>query len=335
MKNRLEMSVKRLFTLSIISFGLMTVLMALLAPILVSRFYPLPPDLGSAWYYWQLASTSTAARLSYWGGFILHLGTVLFLVSRVRHERASGPGMATRYHVMIWAANLGFVILHQLQTLVWYDGLAQDVPIWTSQGSVIVMLVLILFMMIPRRGLLWGRKFSVSNRLMYVVQAIHGPFIAFALIYTFWFHPMDGNWGLLSGFVYMFLLFIQLNLVHTKVHTNGSWIVLLEVFVAVHGTLITVYKEMEIWPMFLFGFLVLFFLTQMHTWRLRPVVRWSALGAFVLSIVAVYGLIRGFEHIYEISFIPVALYGGALALVLIGFVWDRIADRGYRERQGG
>ena len=32
----------------------------------------------------------------------------------------------------------------QKQTHIWYDGLAQDVPIWTSQFSVIIMLVIIL-----------------------------------------------------------------------------------------------------------------------------------------------------------------------------------------------
>ncbi len=42
---------------------------------------------------------------------------------------------------------------HLVQTWLWYDGLAQDVPIWSSQGSVIVMLVLILFLETPRRGL--------------------------------------------------------------------------------------------------------------------------------------------------------------------------------------
>ncbi len=327
-KKRLHtMSAWKLFQLSLVVFGVLTVLTALLTPLLVEKFYPLPPDLGSSWYGWQLATTTTAARISYWAGFVLHFGIVAAIAYRGKGMRPENPGGITRFNLQLFAVNVIFVALHLVQTHLWYDGLAKDVPIWTSQGSVIVMLVLILYMMIPRRGLLWGRVFPTSKRMQKLVGNIHGPFITFALIYTFWFHPMDGNWGLLSGFIYMFLLFIQLILFNTRVHFNGTWIVLLEFFVAVHGTLITVYKEMEIWPMFLFGFLVMFFLTQLHTWKVPTVGKWLALLAFIFSIAAVYGFVRGFNHIYEITFIPVALYGGALALVLIGFVWDRIADR--------
>lgn len=49
--------------------------------------------------------------------------------------------------------------------------------------------------------------------------------------------------GRLSGFLYMFLLFIQLGLFDTPLHFNRGRIVLFESFVAVHGTLITVHKH--------------------------------------------------------------------------------------------
>ena len=136
---------------------------------------------------------------------------------------------------------------------------------------------------------------------------------------------MEGNWGLISGFIYMFLLFIQLSLFDTPIHRNGAWIVLLEVFVAVHGTLITVYKHNPIWPMFLFGFLVMFVLTQIHTLKIPAWTRWLTLGLFIAAVVLVYGLIRGFGQVYEVSFIPVALYGGAVGLLALGVVIEKLA----------
>lgn len=66
-------------------------------------------------------------------------------------------GEDERRHYEFWKEHTGRDVkpgrLHLVQTWLWYDGLAQDVPIWSSQGSVIVMLVLILFLEMPRRGL--------------------------------------------------------------------------------------------------------------------------------------------------------------------------------------
>jgi hypothetical protein len=140
---------------------------------------------------------------------------------------------------------------------------------------------------------------------------------------------MDGNWGLISGFVYMFLLFIQLSYFNTPIHFMRWWVVLLESFVTIHAALITVYKDNPIWPMFLFGFLVMFFLTQIHTFRLSRPLRWFFLLLFVLSILGVYIFVRGITHIYEVTFIPLALYGGALFLLLLGILIEKVKRHGY------
>lgn len=318
-----SLSYRTVFLGSLAAFAALTVLTAALTPLLV-RFYPLLPDAGPSWYYWQLPSPTWYTRLSHWLGYGVHQLVVWALLLTRDHDRVRGTSVGRR-NLSILGVNLLFVCLHLVQTQLFYDGLAQDVPIWTSQGSVIVMLVLILFMMIPRRGLVWGRAFRAPARTLRFVQHWHGLFISWALVYTFWFHPMDGNWGLLSGFVYMFLLFIQLSLFDAPVHRNGTWIVVLEAFVAVHATLITVYKDNPIWPMFLFGFLTMFVLTQVHTWKLPSWAKWTVLGLFLAAIAAVYGFVRGFDHLYEVTFIPVALYGGTIGLLLLGLVVERIA----------
>ena len=66
------------------------------------------------------------------------------------------------------------LLLHILQTHLWYDGLAQDVPIWSSQYSVIVMLVLILFLMIPERGIFLGTKVRLPAPALGFIQRWHG-----------------------------------------------------------------------------------------------------------------------------------------------------------------
>lgn len=320
----LEPESRRIAWLGLGGFAILTAVTAALTPGIVDRFYPLPVDQGPAWYTWQLANATTLTRITYWTGYALHQLIVwaLLIRARILSERGEHP---RSLNAAVMAVNVAFVALHLLQTAIWYDGLAQDVPIWTSQGSVIVMLVLILFLEIPRRGLFWGKAFKAPERLYTFVRKWHGLYISWAIVFTFWFHPMDGNWGLLSGFIYMFLLFVQLGMFNTRLHMNRAWIVLLEAGVVVHATLITVYKDNPIWPMFMVGFLVMLVLTQMHAipWARRW--RWPLLGLFVAGVAALYGFVRGFEHAYEITFIPIALYGGALGLLLLGHLIERLA----------
>lgn len=307
-----------------IGFAVLTLVTVLLAPAVQAKFYPLPEDTGAEFYQWQTVDPPAIVRVSYWLGYALHqiFVWVIFLAGR-RYEPTAGK--VNRYHLWMLGGNLLFTGLHLVQTYLWFDGLAQDVPVWTSQGSVIVLLVLVLYLNIPKRGLIWGKRFDPPQKMLGLIRKLHGPYIAWALVYTFWFHPMDGNWGLISGFVYMFLLFIQMSLFNTKQHKKQRWIVVLEVFVAVHGTLVTIYKGNEIWPMFLFGFLTMFVLTQFHAYQPPVWLKWTVLFVFLAAIAGVYVAIRGVERLYEISFIPVALYGGVLALLGIGAVWDRLS----------
>jgi hypothetical protein len=130
----------------------------------------------------------------------------------------------------------------------------------------------------------------------------------------------------------MFLLFIQLSMFNTSVHMNRKWVVLLEAFVVVHATLITVYKANPIWPMFMVGFLVMLVLTQMHEFRWAHKYRWPILILFLLGVAALYVFVRGIEHVYEITFIPVALYGGAVGLWLVGLAAEKLFARSSGKR---
>ena len=45
--------------------------------------------------------------------------------------------------------------------------------------------------------------------LLEVARKYHGYYFAWAIIYTFWYHPMEITGGHLLGFFYMFLLLLH------------------------------------------------------------------------------------------------------------------------------
>ena len=284
------------------------------------------PDQGVAWYYWKLPEPTFWTRLTSWGFYALHQvtlwGLIFYAQTRVKkYTKGLHP-------VNLWAlgANAFFLLLHFIQTHVWYDGIAQDVSIFSSQGSVILMLVAILLMENQRRGLLWGKKVPLGKRVLSFVRKYHGYIFAWATVYTFWYHPMVNTTGHLIGFFYMFLLLLQGSLFLTRIHTNKYWMVIQEVTVAIHGTLVAVMQGNGIWPMFAFGFAGIFILTQMHGLSLPRWMKWTFTGLFIGGAVVVYSS-RGWVQLNEVLRIPLIEY--VLVFVLAGLIalgiW--IADR--------
>lgn len=188
------------------------------------------------------------------------------------------------------------------------------------------MLVAILLMENRRRGLFWGKKVPLGKRMLSFVRKYHGYVFAWATVYTFWYHPMVNTLGHLIGFFYMFLLLLQGSLFLTRIHVDKYWMVVQEVTVAVHGTLVAVMQGNGIWPMFAFGFGGIFILTQMHGLNLPRWLKWTFTILYVASGVLVYSA-RGLVQLNEIIRIPIIEY--LLVFVLAGVVslgiW--IADR--------
>jgi hypothetical protein len=113
------------------------------------------PDQGPAWYYWKLATPTFWSHFTAWMFYALHQIT---LWSLIFYAQTRVKKYSTGLHpVNLWAlaANAFFIFLHFVQTQIWYDGLAQDVSIFSSQGSVILMLVAILVCSGGRR-FRWG-----------------------------------------------------------------------------------------------------------------------------------------------------------------------------------
>ncbi|MFW6598290.1 hypothetical protein ACQBAU_07030 [Propionibacteriaceae bacterium Y2011] len=313
------MTVRRILLLGVAAAALLTLGVWLGGIRLADQ--PLLPDRGASWYVWKLPEPTVWTRLSAWAGYIAHQlvswGLIFYAQTRVRtYSRTLHP-----INVVALLANLGFIVLHQVQSQVFYDGLAQDVSIYSSQGSVIALLVVVLLMENRRRGMAFGRPAPIKAEVIGFARKYHGYLFSWAAIYTFWYHPMLNTSGHLIGFFYMFLLLVQGSLFLTRAHTNRIWTLVLELLVAVHGTLVAIMNSGPngLWPMFLFGFLAIFVITQMHGVGLSRRTRWVIGIGYVVAVLAVYTW-RGLGSIHQITWIPLAEYGlvAVLALVLWG-----------------
>jgi hypothetical protein len=138
-------------------------------------------------------------------------------------------------------ANAFFVPVHFFQTHIWDDGFAQNVSFWSSQGSVIVPLVMVSLIENQRRRLFFGKKAPIKKAITRFVCRCHGYVFAWAAIYRFWYHPMENTSGHLIGFFYIFLIMLQGSLSFARVYLNRLWTTTLGAIVLIHGTLVAVY----------------------------------------------------------------------------------------------
>jgi hypothetical protein len=284
------------------------------------------PDQGASWYFWKLPNPTMWTRLSAWGLYAAHQLTMWGLIYAAQKR---GEGTSNGLRAVNWialGANAFFILLHFIQTHIWYDGLAQDVSIWSSQGSVILMLVIILLMENRRRGLFWGKKVPISREVSSFVRKYHGYVFSWAIIYTFWYHPMESTVAHLGGFLYTFFLLLQGSLMMTRIHTNRLWMLVQEIFVLFHGTLVALMQGNGMWPMFFFGFGGLFVLTQMHGLRLRAWARWGFLGLYIAAALVTYSL-RDIRMLHQITWIPIIEYAGVFLLAGIIGLGMKITGR--------
>jgi hypothetical protein len=289
------------------------------------------PDQGAAWYYWKLPEPTVWTRLSVWSLYLLHQVGLWGLIAYAQKTRPAYTGGLHKVNVVALGVNALFILLHFAQTHLFYDGLAQDVSIFSSQGSVIVLLVWVLLMENSRRGLFFGKKAPIRQEIIRFARTYHGYFFAWATVYTFWYHPMVSTPGHLIGFVYMFLLLLQGSLFFTRVHVNKYWTFAQEGLVGIHGTLVAVMQGAGLWPMFFFGFAGIFVITQMHGLGLKRWARLAIFAAFAGSVLWVYS-VRGWTQLNEIIRIPLIDYLAVFVLAGLfgGGLWIARRVRGRR-----
>lgn len=252
------------------------------------RGWQLAPDRPGMWYEWQLLEPSFWSRFTAWGGYVLHQVAFWAVIAYAQKQRYTYSASIRPINAIALGVNAAFILLHLAQTHFFYDGLAQDVPEWTAQWSVILLLILILIMENPRRGLFFGAKVGALAEPARIARKYHGYYFAWASIYTFWYHPMEWTSGHLMGFLYMFFLLLQGSLFFTRAHTNRYWTIVIEVMVLIHGVMVAVMNASDNWQMFGFGLAGIFVVTQAHGLGLRPWLRWAIAGIYVALIVGYY-----------------------------------------------
>ncbi|TDQ42806.1 hypothetical protein [Aureibacillus halotolerans] len=264
------------------------------------------PDQGATWYYWKLPNPTFWSQFSAWSLYTLHQVSMWWLIWYAQKQK---PGYTTGLHKFnLWALGINafFIILHLVQTHIWYDGIAQNVHVFSSQYSVILLLVFVMIIENQRRGMFFGKKAILPQEGVSFIRKYHGYYFIWALVYTFWFHPTVATEGHLFGFIYMFLLMLQGSLFFTRVHLNRWWTFLQEALVVAHGTMVAIQQANGMWPMFLFGFLAIFIVTQMHGLGFSKWTRRTMIVLYVAGVVLAYS--GQVSNVVQITFIPMIDY---------------------------
>jgi hypothetical protein len=276
------------------------------------------PDIGYSWYYWKLPNPTFWTRLSVWVSYLAHQIAFWGIIWYSQKNKSKYTTGLHKFNYWALGLNAAFILLHVVQTHLWYDGLAQDVSIFSSQASVIVLLIWVLIMENKRRGMFFGKKVPISKEIVRFARKYHGYFFAWATVYTFWYHPAVSTPGHLLGFFYMFLLLLQGSLFFTRIHVNKYWTFVQEFTVLIHGTIVAVFQGEGMWPMFAYGFGGIFILTQLYGLGLKAWQRYAFIAFYILSALYVYNgrLLAG---LLEIIRIPAIDY--ILVFVLAGIFW--------------
>ena len=321
---------------------LFTLLIWITGPNLYHFVATFQPFQGGFWYYWKLPTRDFWTMAIVWAFYLsnqlLIWGAIYWAQKNLIKEKTNPTYDLTKYNVMVIAIMVFFIFLHLIQTHIWFDGLAQDTPILSSMGSVIVLLSIVLILENPIRGLFLGRKAGRPYTKMVTAffRRNHMYIFSWALVYTFWFHPMATDPQLLSGFFYMFLLFTQMSLAYTRVHLDQRWIVTLESWVAIHALIVAFFNTQyfgsaDMWPMFFTGFAFMFVFTYMYALNIKKSTRWIITilyFAFLiwLYIPKPYGLGRDPSFLYRLEFlwIPIILLGLSLLFASIAYLWVKL-----------
>ena len=292
------------------------------------------PDKGDWWYYGQLPDATVWTRLSAWVPYVLHQVSIWYLISVGQRARPKYVFGLHRFNVAALAVNAFFVLVHIAQTKLFYDGLAQDVHEATSMGSVTLMLFLIILMENRRRGLFMGYKVKQLYGVGDAVRRYHGYYFSWAIIYTFWYHPVEMTSGHIAGFAYMMLLILQSSLFFTRFHTNRWWTMFLEVLFVIHGSLVAAYimnqPGRSPWSDFLFGGVCTFLVIQMHGLGLSTKAK-LMIAAPLVAIMAAFYVTRP-EWLWGAPQLTGIMYAGtaivALVVAILMFIARKIgADR--------
>jgi hypothetical protein len=297
------------------------VVMGLIMLLTAPETFELQPRAFMFDYPWKLPDPSVFTRSIVWTLYGCHQIGIWYLIRKAQSQNLKYVKGLHAVNVQAIVLNVVFIGLHIAQTRLTYDGLAQDVPEFTALASVALMLFAIIIMENDRRGMFFGKRALVPAGVGPVVRKYHGYYFAWAITYTFWYHPVTTTPGHLMGFFYMFMLFVQGSLFMTRAHVNRWWTAFLEFFVVIHGATVAWFgiagQGGPNWAQFLFGGLGIFIVTQMPGLALKC---WHRVAVVVGTLVGAgtyYAL--NVEQLRDLPRVLLSRY--VLVAILAALIW--------------
>ncbi|KAG2203367.1 hypothetical protein INT47_010065 [Mucor saturninus] len=279
-------------------------------------------------YPWRTISPSTVGRYIAWFAYAVHQLGQWYILARVQLSKEAKWSQEYRWwnwHMVY--LNGGMLVFKLVHGHVFYDGLAMDVPEGIAQASVILILVIAIIMAIPLRGIIFGRgKKPRSDRVIQFIRKYHGYVMSFGTVVNFHYHPVEGTMGHCFGFIYQCLLIWQSTTFLHKTHANKSWVLLLETWVFIHGTLTAIIQPGIGWQIFSYGFMILFLVNQIFQTRASENKALMGLMYVLFCAWAYWGLNKDKVY-YRATFIPIAEYACVYVVLLIGKVTCSVVDR--------
>lgn len=206
------------------------------------------------------------------------------------------PKYSTEWRWFNWwmlYVNAIFISLKIITNFFTYNALSSHLPLWFGQGTVFNILVMVLAMQVPVRGMCLGKckrgcgcgSVTVCTGDMWTEMAMfirkyHGFYFAFGVTNDWYYHPMEATPGHLLGIVNDLLIFWQSISIYTPAHRNKWWCIACEFCVMLHGPLIAIGRGGGA-GMFGFGFVTVFMLSGQ--WGL-PLKNYERVGLLVICV---------------------------------------------------
>ena len=259
-------------------------------------------------YPFRLAVSTIPSVWTPWVCFIVHQLGQWYILFTAKQAKQRGELNWTPedtwnpYAQAMLKLNVVMILLHYLQTQVFYDGLAASFPeISTLFAGVSSILVGFVFE-IRRRGLIFGWTPATGTDTLFeftkVLKEYHGYLASFGIVLTFWYHCMESTFAHWTGFIHIFLLLWQSSLLYQQQHKNRYWTLLLEMWILLHGSVVAYYQGIldgALYLMFLTSFTLLFLMGPM--WGIPFVQEWLANGNKVVRRNALlYGSLGWFAY---------------------------------------
>ncbi|CAO3656144.1 unnamed protein product [Mucor fragilis] len=262
-------------------------------------------------YPWRRIEPSQIGKMIAWFTYAVHQFGQWFILAMVQLSKKKQTRWSDDYQWWNWQMVYlnGFMAVYKLvHGHMFYDGLAIDVAEGIAQGSVVLILVFAIIIAIPYRGVIFGYgKRPASDAVIQFVRKYHGYAMSFGTVLNFHYHPVEGTMGHTFGFIYQCMLIWQsTNFLH-KSHRNKSWVLFLETWVFIHGTLTALIQPGIGWQIFSYGFMIMFLVNQIFQTRLSQNRLLMSVIYTAFFIWAYWGF-RKDKAYYRATFIPISEY---------------------------